>query len=225
MATTTNFGWSTPDDSANVKDGAAAIRSLGTAVDTTVATMVPKTIVDAKGDLIAATAADTVARLAVGTNGQVLTAASGQATGLEWATPSSGAKTWQQSATGAMTGSSITVSSLTGQDILVSWLNWSATTNSVQLKYRLNSNSSAIYRVQTSDAANTEAWAFGAIEGNVTAWSHAYIPAASSTAQVKTSISNLYPWSIAEPNPVTSIQFFPSGGSFDAGTYYVWELK
>jgi hypothetical protein len=46
------------------------------------------TIVNAKGDIIAATAADTVTRLAVGTNGQVLTAASGQATGLEWATPS-----------------------------------------------------------------------------------------------------------------------------------------
>jgi hypothetical protein len=43
------------------------------------------TIVDAKGDLIAATAADTVARLAVGANGSVLTAASGQATGLSWA--------------------------------------------------------------------------------------------------------------------------------------------
>jgi hypothetical protein len=43
-------------------------------------------IVDAKGDLIAATAADTPARLAVGTNGQVLTASSGAATGLAWAT-------------------------------------------------------------------------------------------------------------------------------------------
>ena len=42
------------------------------------------TIVDAKGDLIAATAADTVARLAVGTNGQKLKANSGQSTGLEW---------------------------------------------------------------------------------------------------------------------------------------------
>lgn len=48
------------------------------------------TIVDAKGDIIAATAADTVARLAVGTNGQVLTAASGQSTGLQWATPAAG---------------------------------------------------------------------------------------------------------------------------------------
>lgn len=52
------------------------------------------TIVDAKGDIIAATAADTVARLAVGTNGQVLTAASGQATGLQWATPAAGSITY-----------------------------------------------------------------------------------------------------------------------------------
>jgi hypothetical protein len=50
---------------------------------------VAKSIVDAKGDLIAATAADTVSRLAVGTNGQVLTADSTAATGLKWASASS----------------------------------------------------------------------------------------------------------------------------------------
>jgi hypothetical protein len=48
---------------------------------------VAKSIVDAKGDLIAATAADTVSRLAVGTNGTVLTADSSEATGMKWATP------------------------------------------------------------------------------------------------------------------------------------------
>ena len=51
---------------------------------------IPITAVDAKGDIIAGTAADTVARLPVGTNGQVLTAASGETTGLDWVTPSSG---------------------------------------------------------------------------------------------------------------------------------------
>ena len=48
---------------------------------------IQKTIVDAKGDIIAATAADTVARLAVGSNNFVLTADSAQATGLKWAAP------------------------------------------------------------------------------------------------------------------------------------------
>ena len=48
------------------------------------------TIVDAKGDIIAATAADAVARLAVGSNGQVLTADSVEATGLKWATAAGG---------------------------------------------------------------------------------------------------------------------------------------
>jgi len=47
------------------------------------------TIVDAKGDLIAATANDAVNRLAVGTNGQVLVADSGETTGLKWNNPGS----------------------------------------------------------------------------------------------------------------------------------------
>jgi hypothetical protein len=51
------------------------------------AAAVPNSIVDLKGDLIAATAADTVARLAVGANTYVLTADSAEATGLKWAAP------------------------------------------------------------------------------------------------------------------------------------------
>ena len=38
MATTTNYGWTTPDDTSLVKDGAAAIRTLGSSIDTSLNT-------------------------------------------------------------------------------------------------------------------------------------------------------------------------------------------
>jgi hypothetical protein len=58
-----------------------AVNNLNTGVG------IQPTIVDAKGDLIAATANDAVNRLAVGTNGQVLVADSGETTGLKWNNP------------------------------------------------------------------------------------------------------------------------------------------
>lgn len=118
MATTTNYGWTTPDDTALVKDGASAIRTLGSAIDTTVksvsdsigTTAIAKSIVDAKGDLIAATAADTVSRLAVGTNGQVLTADSAEATGVKWAAAASGGMVLLSTTT--LSGTTTTISSI-----------------------------------------------------------------------------------------------------------------
>jgi hypothetical protein len=75
------------------------------------------TIVDAKGDIIAATAADTVARLAVGANDTVLTADSTAATGLKWATPAAGGMTLLSTTT--LSGASTTISSInqTYQDL------------------------------------------------------------------------------------------------------------
>lgn len=117
MATTTNFGWSTPDNTDLVKDGALAIRTLGSAIDTSMgdlrggttgqvlsknsntdmdfvwvtendADAIQNSIVDAKGDLISATADNTPARLASsGVNGQVLTVDTSTSTGLKWADP------------------------------------------------------------------------------------------------------------------------------------------
>ena len=66
MATTTNFGWTTPDDTALVKDGAAAIRTLGSSIDTS--------FVDLKG----------------GTTGQLLKKTSNTDLDFEWGTASSG---------------------------------------------------------------------------------------------------------------------------------------
>lgn len=48
------------------------------------ATKIPLSLVDAKGDVIAATANDTVTRLPVGSNNQVLIADSSTSTGLRW---------------------------------------------------------------------------------------------------------------------------------------------
>ena len=84
MATTTNYGWTTPDDTALVKDGASAIRSLGTAVDTTTKALNPSTTL---GDIeYRSSTANTNTRLGIGTTGQVLTVAAGVPS---WATPTS----------------------------------------------------------------------------------------------------------------------------------------
>jgi hypothetical protein len=62
MANTTNFNWETPDDTDLVKDGAAAIRTLGSAIDTS--------MVDLKG----------------GTTGQILSKATNTDMDFTWIT-------------------------------------------------------------------------------------------------------------------------------------------
>ncbi len=85
MATTTNYGWETPDDTDLVKDGAAAIRTLGNSVDTTTKALNPSTTL---GDIeYRSSTSNTNARLGIGSAGQVLTVASGVPS---WATPTTG---------------------------------------------------------------------------------------------------------------------------------------
>ena len=75
MATTTNYSWTTPDDTALVKDGAAAVRTLGSSVDTTVKNLNPETTL---GDLAyRSSTANVKTRLGIGTTGQVLSVAAG----------------------------------------------------------------------------------------------------------------------------------------------------
>ena len=150
MATTTNFGWETPDDTDLVKDGALAIGTLGSAIDTSLvdlkggttgqvlakasntdmdftwSSVDPLTILDAKGDLITATAADTPARLAVGTNGQILTADSTTATGLKWATASS-----TPTAVGAQALRTSTQGISTSTNVAISWSSAPTNTDSI----------------------------------------------------------------------------------------------
>jgi hypothetical protein len=172
MATTTNFGWETPDDTDLVKDGALAIRTLGNGIDTSLvdlkggttgqvlakasnadmdftwSSVDPLTILDAKGDLITATAADTPARLAVGTNGHVLTADSTTSTGLKWAAAGGGGANWTLFNSGgtSLSGSTTTVSGISNVDkIFVLIKDASSTSASVNVNVRFNSDSGSNY--------------------------------------------------------------------------------
>lgn len=76
MPTTSNFGWTTPADTDLVKDGAAAIRTLGDGIDTS--------LLDLKG----------------GTTGQVLSKNSNTDLDYTWVTPNVGDITEVQAGTG-----------------------------------------------------------------------------------------------------------------------------
>jgi hypothetical protein len=104
MATTTNYGWTTPDNTALVKDGASAIRTLGSSIDTSVKSLSPGTTA---GDVDYYTSATAKARLGIGTTGQVLTVSGGVPS---WATASSGGMTLISTTT--LSGASVTLSSI-----------------------------------------------------------------------------------------------------------------
>ena len=86
MATTTNFGWTTPDNTGYVKDGALAIRTLGSAIDTS--------MVDLKG----------------GTTGQILRKTSGTDMDFEWVAQQS----WTSLASGSLSTGTLSLTSISG---------------------------------------------------------------------------------------------------------------
>ena len=110
MATTTNYGWTTPDDTALVKDGASAIRTLGSSVDTTTKNLNPETTL---GDLAyRSSTANVKTRLGLGTAGQILAVNSG-ANAPEWVNaPASGGMTLITTTTFDNSVSTYTYSSL-----------------------------------------------------------------------------------------------------------------
>jgi len=152
MAPTTNYSWTTPDDTDLVKDGAAAIRTLGTAIDTTVFTnagnAIAKSVVDAKGDLIVGTADNTVARLASsGVNGEVLQVDTSTATGLKYGAVAAGSNWSLLNAGGtALTGATtITVSGISGKDKIMVLISEGKAGASAEIDLRLNADSGNNY--------------------------------------------------------------------------------
>ena len=78
-----NYNWETPDDTDLVKDGAAAIRTLGSSIDTTTKNLNPQTTTGALAYRSATANVNTA--LPIGTANQVLRVNSG-GTAPEWAT-------------------------------------------------------------------------------------------------------------------------------------------
>jgi hypothetical protein len=147
MATTTNYGWTTPDDTDLVKDGAAAIRTLGSSADTTVKALSPGTTA---GDLDYYTSGTAKARLGIGTAGQVLKVNSG-ATAPEWGAAGSPATSYTLLNTGGtnLTGATtITVSGLSGYNklfVMIPFLDSAAGASVFTM--RLNADSTSKYSV------------------------------------------------------------------------------
>lgn len=119
------------------------------------------TIVDAKGDIIAATAADTVARLAVGANDTVLTADSTTATGLKWATPAAGGMTLLASGSFA-NDASVVLSSISGNytDLSLRVYNFRPATDGEQLYVRFNGDTGNNYIVSLRTDGDSTSIAF-----------------------------------------------------------------
>jgi hypothetical protein len=141
MATTTNYGWTTPDDTALVKDGAAAIRTLGTSVDTTTKNLNPSTTL---GDIeYRSSTANVNTRLGIGTTNQVLTVSGGVPA---WTTLATGGATLIDTInlTSGNSQTSATLSS--AYDNLILYMeNYYASGGSANVGIRFNNDSGSNY--------------------------------------------------------------------------------
>ena len=144
MATTTNYAWETPDDTDLVKDGASAIRTLGSSIDTTTKALNPSTTL---GDIEYRSAtANTNTRLGIGSTGDVLTVAGGVPT---WAASAGGSANWtllNSGGTALTAAQTITVSGISAKDKIMIFVTGASSVNSAaRIRVRLNTDTASNY--------------------------------------------------------------------------------
>lgn len=212
------------------------------------------TAIDAKGDLIAGTAADTYARLAVGANDTVLTADSTTATGLKWATVSSGGMTLLSTTT--LTGASVSITGISTAytNLLVYVFGVTNDTANDDLRCKPNGSATGVDTVMTyGDSGGTTDTAvrtngeiyFNYAPENIlrtdanNAWVLTIFNYASTTAHKPISIVGNYlnssgagerasvnqAGSIRTTSAITQLDFAQSGGNFSAGTVLIYGVK
>jgi hypothetical protein len=245
MATTTNYGWETPDDTDLVKDGAAAIRTLGSSIDTTTKNLNPETTL---GDIAyRSSTANTNTRLGIGTTGQVLTVSGGVPA---WATPATDGGLTLISTT-TMSGASVSLTSIAGtyKHLLLvitdtygsndGNLHLQFNTDTTATRYRwTNIRGSSTTLSMVTDFEDAQIVVGGVIGGNAASLDNAnthlwvynytqtadrvvagYSSAIVAGTQKLCSFDGFYTGNSAA---VTSIQLKPSAGTFTDGLVYLY---
>ena len=161
MATTTNYSWTTPNDTDLVKNGASAIRTLGSSIDTTVKNLNPETTL---GDIsYRSSTANVKTRLALGTAGQVLKVNS-LATAPEWGSASGGLTLVQRSSFSNVAGTTTTfdgvfTSTYASYIIVIENLGSATAADDLQFVFRVSgSDSTAHYGNTMQNAYNASTW-------------------------------------------------------------------
>lgn len=233
MATTTNYAWETPDDTDLVKDGAAAIRTLGSSIDTTTKALNPSTTL---GDIeYRSSTANTNTRLGIGTTGQVLTVAGGVPS---WATPGGASLGLSLISSGSLSGTQMTFSGLTQDTLILFWQGGQTSAASADVQITLNNDTGTDYTqfyVAQDDSLN--------LNPAGTPQTYIYNPGAKSNkigylkiingkssttkkqiSYLMGSLSSQYQQGYAtyDGAAVTSLELKLSGGSWNAGTFELW---
>jgi hypothetical protein len=240
MATTTNYGWTTPDNTALVKDGASAIRTLGSSVDTSLKSLSPGTTA---GDVDYYTSSTAKARLGIGSTGQVLTVAAGVPS---WATPTSGGMTLLSTTT--LSGATVTISSISQSYNYLFGVVYGVTNATANGVFRLypnaSSNTTTLVRIGPSATATEASASFIQFTGGAetafananNAWSFQIYNYTSTTnykpfmyggqfIEATTSRAIVGSGSIISNSAITSLQFSNASGNLSTGTVLLYGVK